>query len=102
MTATSQPTALSELMRLREARQEPPAVLLVDYHLDDGETGLEVISALRAETGEQIPAIVLTADHSEEVTAGVLRAGHAILRKPVRPAALRALINRVLIRRDVA
>jgi CheY-like chemotaxis protein len=100
--ATSRPAALSELMRLRDSREETPAVLLVDYHLDDGVTGLEVISALRAEAGERIPAIILTADHSEEVTASVLRAGHTILRKPVRPAALRALINRVLIRRDVA
>ena len=101
-TATSRAQAITELMRLQGARLGPPALLLVDYHLDDGVTGLDVIAALRDETGKRIPAIILTADHTEEVTENVLRAGHAILRKPVRPAALRALINRVLVRRDVA
>jgi Na+/proline symporter/signal transduction histidine kinase/PAS domain-containing protein len=101
-TATCHSEAVTELMQLKESANGPPAILLVDYHLDDGETGLNVIAAIRDEAGTQIPAVILTADHSEEVTQTVLQSGHAILRKPVRPAALRALINRVLSRRDVA
>jgi len=102
LTATCHSEAVTELMRLNDSSHGPPAILLVDYHLDDGETGLNVIAAIRDEAAMEIPAIILTADHSEEVTQRVLQAGHAILRKPVKPAALRALINRVLARRDVA
>ncbi len=102
LTATGQSEALTELLQLIASQQAPPAILLVDYHLDDGETGLDVIAALRDEAATQIPAVILTADHSEEVTRMVLQAGHAILRKPVKPAALRALINRLLTRRDIA
>ena len=46
--------------------------------------------------------MIVTADHSDTVAAAVGDAGHAILHKPVKPAALRALLNRILSRRSVA
>lgn len=89
-----------ETMREQQAERGcGPALLLVDYHLDDGVTGLEVIRALREWSGEHLPAVILTADYSNEVADLVHTAGHALLRKPVKPAALRALVNRVLSRR---
>jgi len=81
---------------LQEESGERPSVLLVDYHLDDGVTGIEVIEAVRAMTGSAIPAVVLTADHSREVADEVRDAGHALLHKPVKPAALRALVTRII------
>jgi PAS domain S-box-containing protein len=79
-----------------------PAVLLVDYHLGNQTTGIEVINALRSIIGKPTPAVILTADHSEQVAEEVRGAQHALLYKPVKPAALRALINRIIARRDVA
>ncbi len=101
-SAANEAEAIAELIRLRTSRLGLPALLLVDYHLDDGVTGLEVIEALRDESGRDIPALILTADHSADVADRVRESGHALLRKPVKPAALRALINRLLARRDVA
>ncbi len=75
-----------------------PAVLLVDYHLDDGATGIQVIESVREVAGSDIPAVVLTADHSPEVAERVRGAGHALLHKPVKPAALRALVSRLVTR----
>jgi signal transduction histidine kinase len=94
--------ALAELERLHTERGEWPQLLLVDYHLDRKVTGLEVIEAVRARTGERIPAAIVTADHSAEVADRVRAAGHKILYKPVKPAALRALVNRSLSRRAAA
>ena len=71
----------------------------MDYHLDDKVIGLDVIVALRAASGIELPAVILTADYSKEVSEVVRAAGHALLHKPVKPAALRALINRILSRR---
>ncbi|KAB2850595.1 MAG: hybrid sensor histidine kinase/response regulator [Hyphomicrobiaceae bacterium] len=68
-----------------------PDIVLADYHLDHG-TGLEAISALREKMNKRVPAIVITADHSPEVQRQVREAGHAILRKPLKAAALRALL----------
>jgi DNA-binding response OmpR family regulator len=101
LVARRQQTALQELERLRRENGQAPALLLVDYHLDDKVTGLEVIAALRAEAGCYLSAAILTADHSTEVSERVRAAGHALLHKPVKPAALRALINRILSRQIV-
>ena len=102
VTATTRDEALGEMERLWLNSGRVPALLLVDYHLDNQVTGIEVIAALRAAAGVELPAAILTADHSTDVAELVREAGHALLHKPVKPAALRALINRILSRRASA
>ena len=99
--ADSQQQALDQLQRLGEDENRTPALLLVDYHLGDNITGIKVIEALRRSAGDELPAIILTADHTEEVAAIVRDAGHGLLHKPIKPAALRAMINRILSRRSL-
>ena len=70
--------------------------MLVDYQLDHGKTGLEFIEKFRNKTGVEIPAIIVTADHSPEVELEVKSAGISMIRKPVKPAILRASINSTL------
>ena len=73
-----------------------PVIVLADYHLDHGETGLLAVQRLRAVFGAGMPAIVITADHSAEI-AELVRANDCdILRKPVRPAELRALMQHLI------
>ena len=73
-----------------------PDIILADFHLDAGDCGLAAISRLRAARGAPIQAVVITADHSAEVSEEVAAAGCEILRKPVKPAELRALITHIL------
>ncbi|MEM0929335.1 MAG: PAS-domain containing protein [Pseudomonadota bacterium] len=68
-----------------------PDLLILDYQLDDGATGLDVLDFMRDEKGADCPAIVITASRSPEVDALVAAKGVNILAKPVEPAALRAL-----------
>ena len=70
-----------------------PDIMLVDYQLDHGKTGLQFISQIRIKTGIEIPAIIVTADHTPEVERKVSKAGVKILRKPVKPAVLRATMS---------
>ena len=49
-----------------------------------------------------IPAILVTADRSEDVRLRAAAADILVLRKPVRPAALRALLGDRRVRRDAA
>jgi len=70
-----------------------PDFILADYHLDEGHTGLEAVTRLRSAYASEICAIVITADQSSEVADKVLAAGCEILRKPIKPAELRALMT---------
>ena len=78
-----------------------PDIILADYHLDDG-TGVEAVAALRVAARSQAPVIVITADHSAEVQREVRLRGFALLRKPLKAAALRALMYQLTWQRAVA
>lgn len=88
-----------DLAALEEIVREPdfsPKLILADYHLDRGETGLDAVRRLRDATGRALPAVVITADHSEAVASAVKAAGCDILLKPIKPAELRALMLHLL------
>jgi len=91
-TATTIGGAKSVLRHLDGA----PDAILADYHLDNEVTGLMALEALGDRLEEAVPGIVITADRTEEVAEEVKRAGYQLLLKPVRPAALRALLTRTL------
>jgi two-component system, sensor histidine kinase len=73
-----------------------PDIILADYHLDFGESGLRAVERLRDAWKSSIPAIVITADHASDVANKVQAAGCEILLKPAKPAELRALIVNLL------
>jgi len=70
-----------------------PDVVLLDYHLSGGETGLEALARLRAAFGADLRAILITADRSHAVALAAERAGAQLLTKPVAPAKLRSLLH---------
>jgi Na+/proline symporter/signal transduction histidine kinase len=84
-------------------RQEAatPAGLLVDYHLDRGD-GIAAIAELRRAFGAALPAILITADRSAAVRAAAHAQGIQVLNKPVKPAALRALLAQWRMQRVAA
>jgi CheY-like chemotaxis protein len=69
-----------------------PDVVIADYHLDKG-TGLGVIEGLRKLFGGDLPAILITADRSNELRNEARARGIVFLNKPVKPAALRAALQ---------
>jgi CheY-like chemotaxis protein len=78
-----------------------PDLILVDYHLAT-QTGIDCIGAIRAKVGHDVPAIVITADRSPGVEEEVRVSGLQLLRKPLKPAALRALMTTLHTRRAAA
>ena len=78
-----------------------PHGLLVDYHLDEG-TGIEAITELRRGFGSDLPAILITADRTPEVREEARVRDIQLLNKPVRPAALRALLAQWRVQRSAA
>ncbi|WP_083901033.1 NahK/ErcS family hybrid sensor histidine kinase/response regulator [Azospirillum sp. B4] len=88
--------ALEVLARL----PRPPDVLIADFHLGDGHIGPDVVTRLRqaiaASAGTAPPGIIVTADHTPEVEAQVKQHHYWMLKKPLNPAQLRALLSSML------
>jgi CheY-like chemotaxis protein len=82
-----------EALDLVEQLGMAPDVLLVDYHLADGRTGLQAVARLREAFGRDLPAILITADRSRAVALEAERARAQLLTKPVAPAKLRSLLH---------
>lgn len=70
-----------------------PDVILADYHLD-GETGLDVIARARIAFGDDVAAVLITADRTTEVRAAAEGMNVTVINKPVKPAALRSVMAR--------
>src|SRR3546814_7531131 len=75
---------------------EAPDVILVDYHLDDGETGDAVSERRHGHFGRAVPSVMISADRGEALKARMDGWGIALLGKPVKPAQLRALLRTML------
>jgi CheY-like chemotaxis protein/anti-sigma regulatory factor (Ser/Thr protein kinase) len=94
------PDLASAAAAIVDARVLPDG-LLVDYHLDQG-NGIEVIAELRRRFGKDLTAILITADRSPRVREEARTHGVQVLNKPVRPAALRALLTQWRVQRIAA
>lgn len=89
-------TAADLKQALNNWRQpQAPDIVLADFHLDH-ETGIDVLEALRFHWQQTIPAIVISADNSDEIRQQASTAECMFLSKPVPPNALRNLMHRAL------
>ncbi|MCW1384953.1 PAS domain-containing hybrid sensor histidine kinase/response regulator [Novosphingobium sp. KCTC 2891] len=71
-------------------------VALIDYHLDYGEDGLDLVTRLR-EAVPSLPIALITAESGAELRARARRLGVAFFTKPVVPTELEAFLGRVAI-----
>jgi signal transduction histidine kinase len=75
---------------------EPPDLIICDYRLANGQSGIAAIADLRKVYGASVPAFLISGDTAPERLREARESGHLLLHKPVRAMALRAMINRLL------
>lgn len=75
---------------------EPPDVIIADFHLENGDTGLAAIKALRAATPQSVPAVMVTAHREPEIARSCAAMGVLLIEKPVRPPELGEVLARLL------
>ncbi len=73
-----------------------PDIVIADQHLDGGDLGTATIAEVRDYLGRPVPALIVTADGSEPVAKAARAAGIELMRKPLKPAQLRALLAHLL------
>jgi PAS domain S-box-containing protein len=76
-----------------------PDIILADYQLDDDQNGLDAMDALRTCIEQEVPGILITGYMAPEVREDAISRGYQVLYKPVKPAALRAMVNKLLKQR---
>ena len=89
LTAGSDEAAL---IRLAE-RQQRPDLIISDYHLASGKTGIRAIEQINAAFGSSIPAILISGDTAPEPLRDAKDRGYILLHKPVDPMRLRAAMH---------
>jgi signal transduction histidine kinase/CheY-like chemotaxis protein len=81
---------------------QKPDLIVCDYQLGQGETGIELIERLRGTFGMPIPALLITGDTSLERQRNARTGGYELLHKPVLPMKLRATLHGLLRSEDTA
>lgn len=92
LTATDFAMALPELNLCGRI----PDMVIADYHLDGGGDGLTAIQELRRACAYEMPAMIVTADRSLQTLQSIREKGCPVLKKPLKPAKLRALMSHLL------
>lgn len=81
------------LIRLAESQQRPD-LIVSDYHLASGKTGIQAIERINAAFGSYIPAILISGDTAPEPLRDAKDRGYILLHKPVDPMRLRAVMHK--------
>lgn len=93
--AGSGPEADGLLDELIEAGQTPD-VILADYRLPEGTTGLMVMDMVRRRLSRDVPGVLLTGDTSADRLREAAGAQCALLHKPIQPNRLRDTLSAAL------
>jgi signal transduction histidine kinase len=87
--------SVEALCRRHEQAGAPSVHLIVaDYRLAGGVTGLHAIQQMSAHLGYRVPALIVTGDTSPDRLRELSATGHAVLHKPLAPDLLRAAVRR--------
>ena len=71
------------------------ALWIFDYHLDAGDDGVSLHARLAARFGP-VPCLILSADQTGAVRVAAQEAGLPLLMKPLRPLALKSVLDRMV------
>ena len=88
----AQTDCCTEVQTLTSERLARAQVILLDYHLGDSLTGLDIVSRWSI----SCPVLFMTASTSPQDLRLIESAGYAYIKKPIRPARLRRALETVL------
>ncbi len=91
-------TALSEedLARQVDNYHAEADLLIADYHLDNDRNGVDAVARINARRASPIPAMMITANYSNELKQQIRELGHTLMHKPVRPMKLKTAMSHLL------
>ncbi|MFW1677759.1 NahK/ErcS family hybrid sensor histidine kinase/response regulator [Pontibacter sp. JAM-7] len=88
--------SVEDLRQKVDMSEDPVDLLIADYHLDDGENGLDAARQVKAEIGDQLPVLMITANYSLELNQEIRDLGFLMINKPVKPLKLKTTLTHML------
>jgi len=73
-----------------------PDLIIADYRLAEGRTGIQAIDVVRKHFAEHIPAMLITGDTATEHLAEIRASGLPFLHKPVAISELKEILDGML------
>jgi len=70
-----------------------PDIIIADYKLQDGETGIDAIKMIKRMLNIAVPTLIVTGDTSEATISQIKSNGYTHLNKPIAPAKLRSYMR---------
>ena len=95
-------TAASDRAPALAPNGKAPDLIIADYRLAEGRTGIEAIEALRSSFQVSIPAFLISGDTAPDRLRQVRALGYHLMHKPVSPMALRATLAAFLKANQIA
>lgn len=89
-------TGREQLNEVIEKQMSLPQLIIADYHLDDGDNGVDLVQNVIRQHQWQVPCIICSADPSEKIRQHTSDAHFSFMRKPVKSLALKRLIKQSL------
>ncbi|WP_404414078.1 PAS-domain containing protein [Vreelandella aquamarina] len=88
-------TSEAELARQVDLVNDEVDALIVDYHLDQSDNGIELARRLNARRNVPVPVMTVTANYSNELRQRVRELGYQLVHKPVKPLKLRMALSQL-------
>ncbi|MEQ1613651.1 MAG: ATP-binding protein [Hyphomicrobiaceae bacterium] len=89
-------TAQSAKEAVGALRATPPDLIISDYRLGNGPTGIEAVDQVRRACARTIPAVLVSGDMAKSGLQQARASGLVLLHKPVNPMSLRAIMTSCL------
>ena len=88
--------SLDEMLAQLICKPERPDLIICDFRLRDGETGIAAIEGLRERYGVRTPAMLITGDTAPDRISEAQASGFLLLHKPLSNGKLRAAIGNLM------
>ncbi|WP_020682768.1 PAS domain-containing hybrid sensor histidine kinase/response regulator [Marinobacterium rhizophilum] len=88
--------SLDDLERKVSVSDGEVDLLIVDYHLDNDDNGIDLVAEIKRRRSDELPVLMVTANYSHELKQQIRDLGYLLMHKPVRPMKLKTTLNHLL------
>ncbi|QEQ95280.1 NahK/ErcS family hybrid sensor histidine kinase/response regulator [Neptunomonas concharum] len=85
-----------DLLSRVDVNRAPADLLIADYHLDNGNHGVDAAQQVSAQVDYVLPVLMITANYSKELKQEIRELGYLLMNKPVKPLKLKTTLLHLL------